>query len=396
MSAPYKRTRHPGIYSRGSRYVVTVRINGRKRERTTATLAEARALKAKLVSARDEGGWTTGEGGRVLFADFALDWIARYQGNGKRGFSEETREAYKRDLEVYAIPYFGDRLGRRLNQVSPADVDSWVAWLAGSPNGKRLADATIKRIVAPVRACLATARREGLVAGNSADKAVLPVREQIEDDDAEIRVLSRDQLDAFLRVVRTDHKPLFQLLASSGLRWSEAAALRRKDLVLDGPRPVVKVRRSLTKGGRIRPPKTRHGKRDVPLSADLVRVLKTHLAGLRPDTDDALAFPGPRGGFLSYENVRRRALKPAAEEAGASWMGFHSLRHGFASMHLARGTNILALSRLMGHASAEFTLKVYGHKLPGDDPAALDLAAELAPAADTPDPADQVPTLSTG
>ena len=45
---------------------------------------------------------------------------------------------------------------------------------------------------------------------------------------------------------------------------------------------------------------------------------------------------------------------------------------------IAAGTNIVELSRLLGHHSPSFTLKVYAHLIPGDEGAALDLDAELA------------------
>ena len=61
------------------------------------------------------------------------------------------------------------------------------------------------------------------------------------------------------------------------------------------------------------------------------------------------------------------------------WAGFHSLRHTFASLQLARGVNVLQLSRALGHHSPAFTLAVYAHLLPGDEAPALDLADEIAP-----------------
>jgi integrase len=136
----------------------------------------------------------------------------------------------------------------------------------------------------------------------------------------------------------------------------------------------------VTKGGRFKPPKSRHGRRDVPLSPALVRELRTHLAA-RPDGDgEALVFPSRAGTPLAYPNALRRVLRPAVEEAGAPWAGFHTFRHTFASLHLAAGTNVLQLSRLMGHHSPEFTLRVYAHLIPGDEPEALDLEVQLAPA----------------
>jgi integrase len=93
---------------------------------------------------------------------------------------------------------------------------------------------------------------------------------------------------------------------------------------------------------------------------------------------DLLLFTTQRGTPLSYRNQLTRAFKPAAEEAGAEWAAFHTLRHTFASLHIARGTNIVQLSRILGHHSPDFTLRVYAHLIPGDKVAALDLEQELS------------------
>jgi hypothetical protein len=40
---------------------------------------------------------------------------------------------------------------------------------------------------------------------------------------------------------------------------------------------------------------------------------------------------------------------------------FHDLRHTFASVLVAQGANVVFLSRQLGHASPDITLKVYAH-----------------------------------
>lgn len=88
---------------------------------------------------------------------------------------------------------------------------------------------------------------------------------------------------------------------------------------------------------------------------------------------DSLVFPSQAGTPLDPDNRRSRILKPAAEEAGVAWAGWHSLRHTFASLQLARGTNVLQLSRALGHHSPAFTLERYCHLLPGGEAEPLDL-----------------------
>ena len=129
---------------------------------------------------------------------------------------------------------------------------------------------------------------------------------------------------------------------------------------------------------RIVPPKSRYGNREVRLPPPLASKLRAYLAA-QPDQDStALAFPSEASGPLEPGNLRRRVLKPLAEEVGAPWAGFHTFRHTFASLHLSQGTNLLQLSRALGHHSPAFTLTRYTHLLPGDEAPALDLRLRSA------------------
>ena len=169
-------------------------------------------------------------------------------------------------------------------------------------------------------------------------------------------------------------RPLFELLAASGLRISEAIGLRWSDLVLDGDSPHLRVRRAVVKGV-IVAPKSRHGARLIPLTPELAATLRAH----RPcnAVEDAFVFPGRDGGASDQGSLRRRVLIPAAERARLTGVGFHTLRHTCASMLIESGLSPLRLQRWMGHHSPAFTLESYGHLIDGDLGPALDLRQEL-------------------
>lgn len=78
-----------------------------------------------------------------------------------------------------------------------------------------------------------------------------------------------------------------------------------------------------------------------------------------------------------WGRLRRRVLKPAVEKVGAGWAGFHAFRHTYASLHIERGTNIVRLSRLLGHHKPSFTLDVYAHMLDDGYGEPLKLDSEL-------------------
>ena len=406
MSAPLVAIKkHPGIYKRGAKYVVAYRANGRQKRETVRTLKDAIRIKRARETDRDRG--ELQEDSRVRFREYAEEWVGRYMGNGKRGFTDDTRLDYRRDLERYAYPFFDDQLGRTVSAITRRDLSRWIGWLCDAEKqgkhrdeiraeqarakGQRppkpggpvvLADATVRRISSPVRACLSTAADEDLIRANPASELKLPHRPQIEEEDeSEAKALTREQLAAFLDAVDAEWHLFFDLLASTGVRWGEAAALRWRDLDLDGEE--VKIRRALSrrrvKGepATFKVPKSKYSKRNVPLSADLVEQLKTRREAAEFDGDDDLVFGDLRGQALRQENVRRRVMKPAAETAEVPWIGFHTFRHTCASLLFAQGRNLIQVSRWLGHHSPSFTASVYGHLLDEGVGGAIDMKATL-------------------
>ncbi len=355
------KTRTPGVFKRVDGagrtigYVCVFRSAGRQRKRHARTYEEAKRIKRQSEIDRDRG--ELQERTTIGFLRYLDEWVERYRGQGRRGFRESTREEYRRLIRSYAHRHFPRKL--KLVDVSTYALARYMDWLADeSEQGKRLGDRTIANAVIPLRAALATAKREGLIRHNPAQGLAIPHREQ---------------LAAILAMAPERHRPLFELLATCGLRISEAIALQRLHLRLDADEPEVCIRRAVVRE-RIEPPKSKHGRREVRLPAPLVARLRVHLAA-QPDQDStALAFPNESGITLDPNNLRRRVLKPLVEEVNAPWAGFHTFRHTFASIHLSQGTNLLQLSRALGHHSPAFTLTRYTHLLPGDEAPPLDFA----------------------
>jgi integrase len=382
------KTKTPGVYKRVDGdgdvvgYVAIIEVAGKQRKRSARTYDAARRIKRESDTDRDRG--ELQEPTTIAFLPFLDEWVERYRGQGRRGFRENTRDEYRRLIANYAHPYFSTKL--KLVDISTYQLARFVDWLADEDEqGKRLSDSTIANIVIPLRAALTTANREGLIRHNPSQGLALPHREDVDEEgEEEIRVFSREQLAAVLAMAPEQYKVLFEVLAATGLRISEAVALQRLHFQLDEEAPEVCVRRGIVRG-RVEPPKTKHGRREVRLPDPLVHRLRAHLAAMDEQDSTALVFTNRDGNVLEYGNLLRRHLKPIVEEVNAPWAGFHTFRHTFASLHLSRGTNLLQLSRALGHHSAAFTLSRYTHLLPGDEAPALDLpVADLPPAADEP------------
>ncbi len=99
----------------------------------------------------------------------------------------------------------------------------------------------------------------------------------------------------------------------------------------------------------------------MPLAPDLVDQLRAGRIAA-----DAPVFSSTTGGRLDRDNVLARVIKPAAQEAGAPWAGWHTLRHTCASVLFAAGRNAVQVQRWLGHHSPSFTLDTYVHLLEED------------------------------
>jgi integrase len=369
VSAPRVKTKHAGIYRRGSRYsyVYTDHL-GRQRYGSAATLAEARTAKAARTADVARGEFTALS--RVTVAEYAARWIATYGGRTRRGVNPDTLADYARSLERFVA--FAGRL--RMVEVAPADVLEYAAELAG----RGLARNTVRLHLAPVKAMFACAVEDGTVRWSPAAVRV-NVGATVDDGDEEAKALTRDQLDALFAELPAAWLPFFELLAEYGLRVGEAVELRGKDVdVADGDviGGLLRVRRRFYRG-RVASPKA-GSRRDLRLEAGRARALRA----LAVDPE-GLLFPSGSGGRIDPSNVMARVLKPAAVRAGvgewvkaedgreraSTWVGFHTFRHTCATLKIVEeGWSLEQVQVFLGHASYQTTARYYAHLRSTDAP----------------------------
>jgi integrase len=133
-------------------------------------------------------------------------------------------------------------------------------------------------------------------------------------------------------------------------------------------------------------PKTAHGDRVIRLSKAALDSLKAHQAaeakrlGKVPHRD-AFIWTDGKGGPIDHRNMLRdvfypvcaaakipyaskhECIDPAGHKGCPAFLTFHSLRHSAATLALAATKDVIAVSRMLGHASTEFTMDTYGHVL---------------------------------
>jgi len=362
-----EKTSQPSIYRRGNRYVFVYRgPDGRNHKRFAPTFKAAKALKESTRTDIRRGEYR--ELSRVTFREYAPRWLETYKGRTRRGVGETTRADYRDAIERDAIPFFGRQ---RLAEVQPQHVREFITRLE-----RRLAPASVRKTVAPVRALFATALEDGLIRSNPA--AGLRVSAPVDDPEAErdekAKALTEDELRRVLAELTETWRFFFSFLAQTGLRIGEAIEVRYRDL--DGG--LLRVDRQWYRG-RVTSPKGRK-RRAAKLPPELVRALIVRRDASGAGEDD-LIFTAERGGRIIPRNLMGRVLKPAAVRAGFgewvevdgrlrpdTWIGHHTFRHTCATLLFRGGWNAEHVSQYLGHTDAGFTTRTYVHLLPDDLP----------------------------
>ena len=97
------KTRWPGIYKRGSGYVVRVRDHrGRQVQRAARTLAQAREMRSELLADVSRGEYRSET--KITLSQYAERWIATYRGRTGKGVRPLTVIEYKKDLDLHVLP----------------------------------------------------------------------------------------------------------------------------------------------------------------------------------------------------------------------------------------------------------------------------------------------------
>ena len=128
----------------------------------------------------------------------------------------------------------------------------------------------------------------------------------------------------------------------------------------------LRVRRQLDRDGTRVEPKTPQAVRDVVLMPPSPAPCAPTGSPSPHSRDDDFVFASRRGSGLNFRNLERRGLDAAADAAALNGpdrpkLRTHDFRHTFASMLISAGADVVTVSRQLGHASPDITLRVYAH-----------------------------------
>jgi integrase family protein len=351
------------------------------------TQKEVRQKLSKIIVELDEG--TYQEPSKMTVGEWLDIWTEEYMGDKKYS----TVKTYKAQIETHIKPGLG---AVKLSQLVPHMVQKFYNdLLAGGQsvpkrdkagkiikkNGKTVYESapmsakTVRNVHGVLTKALSTAVSIGYLRMNPAERVTLPRVER-----KELQPLTDEQVKEFLRVSALDPcGTVLKVILFTGLRESEAIGLTWDCVDFDaGTIKICKQlqKRRLADGGTVFAPlkndKTRVLK-PAPFVMDLLacqwkeQSAQRLRAGNRwqgwqsqEERKTALVFTTPEGNDISPTSIRYH-FKKLVTEIGVSSRRVHDLRHTFAVLSLQNGDDVKTVQTNLGHATAAFTLDVYGH-----------------------------------
>jgi integrase len=334
--------------------------DGRRHAKVFGTKADAWAWLATQQTDLLRKTWRAPTASRRTVGDYTEDYLAR------NDLRESTRVLYAGLWRHHLARTWGDV---PVDEVTPAAVRSWHA-----KAGRTTGPTALAQSYRLLRAILNVAVADEVIASNpcrlrgaGTSKPSRPSRALTAAEALQLA----ERLGKDRRTER--YRALLLVLAFGGLRFGEATALRRSD-VLPGGR--VRVERSVRRVGSewvVGEPKTDAGHRIVTLPAAVAAVLEEHLQKYVSASPDSLLFSTSSGGYLPRSNWNS-TFRRAANAIGLPAVRPHELRHTGATLAAATGATTKELMRRLGHSSPAAAL-LYQH-------AADDRDADIARALD--------------
>lgn len=386
---------------------VWIAPDGTRQSKNFPRKAEAQAYLNEVAAGR------VGGSAAMTFAELGRAHIAYFDGLVRIGKRQAvTRDGYQTvlDLHLSADPALART---RLSQLrTPAIQTSLeeVVTRTGSTNLAR----TVRRTY--VTWCKFGMRR-GWLASNPAQPCEIERDSVARAEEPAVDIPPKPTLAALLRAAGEGPSPerdamVVRLMMFAGLRVSELLGLADDAVIVKPGGGKVRVRERLDRHYRtLDPPKSERGRRDVPIgeaAALSVRAYRMargpvapfdHIDGRRTTRRVAGRLipdptPPPGGNALTgawnYNDFMRKCWTPLMRRAGLVQMlpdskgknrpvvafGPHTLRHVAASLWIDQGLKPKKVQHLLGHATLQLTMDLYGHLW--SDPEADDALAQAS------------------
>jgi integrase len=310
---------------------------------------------------------------KMTVTEWLRTWFQVY---GRLRWRESTAATHFENIELHLVPGVGMH---PIQKLRPEHIQA----LINKKKKDGYAPGSIRKIMEPLQMALKQALINQLIQRNPAISLSFPAADQ-----KEIEVLTIEEQKVFL-----DHLPdniygrSLRFILGTGLRASELCGLRWQDVegnyftIRQGVQRVTDLDSKLEgKKGKLKkkvyvaPPKTKAGKREIPLTEGMQKLLeyqKKLQKEMRLKAGSAWlgGMPGDGGTYVFATEVGTpmdrtnlgRALRTYLKQCNLKNRGVHALRHTFATNCVRAGVDLRTLSEMLGHTKVSFTMQLYVH-----------------------------------
>ncbi len=294
------------------------------------------------------------------------EWMAVWAQDYLVGIKASTAYLYKRTIELYIEPHLGHI---RLDTLNAHTVQHFYNELAkpSKPDAAPLSAKSIKNIHGVLHKALQQAVLLNYIRYNPTTACVLPKIVK-----KEIHPLTDQQTAQLLNLLKgSKYEIPLTVDLFTGLREGELLGLIWDCVDFEKGTILVnkQLRRSQRKGGTyyFSPPKNNKSRTITPapyvmklLQAQKVQQARQRLMAGPAWEDSGLVFTNEFGRYISYRAIFD-SFKRIVKRIGLSDARIHDLRHTYAVNCIRAGDDIKTVQSNLGHATAAFTLDVYGH-----------------------------------
>lgn len=283
-----------------------------------------------------------------------VDIIGLWKEDKKQYVKKSTYSAYMLLIENHILPVFGSQCG-----IEEDEVQKFVFQKLKEGLGQK----SIKDILIVLKMILKFGAKNKFFEYQQID-----IKFPTEREKQEIEVLSKANQRKIMNYIQehfTFKNLGIYICLSSGIRIGEICALTWKDINTDTG--TISIRTTLQRIYVIEnenrhtelvldTPKTKHSIRDIPMTKDLLKMLKPIKKVVNNNfyvlTNDSKPTE-PR----TYRNYYIKLMK----ELDIPTLKFHGLRHSFATRCIESNCDYKTVSVILGHSNISTTLNLYVH-----------------------------------
>ncbi len=328
--------------NRSGKWVIDFTCKGRRITRVIGSSkreaeAAAAAIKTDLIREKYD---LVRKRQDVLFETHADEFLELYSKQNKRSWARD-------EISLGHLKDFFR--GKSLAEITPDAIEKYKL----ERRTAKVSDATINRELACLKTMFSKAIEWDRTKLNPAARI-----KKFREANVQERILEADEMRRLLEAASPELRPILIVALNTGMRKGEILGLRWRDV--DFVKAFILIEDS--KSGRAR---------KVPMNALVFDTLR----GLKRVGE--FVFPGMSSqGQAQPQGDVKTAFKSACRRAGIIGLRFHDLRHTAATKMIEAGVDLVTVSRILGHASIQMTMR-YAHPTPENMRRAVEKLADV-------------------